>query len=79
MTGGVPHFTGKVGQSTVSQRQRRSTRRYPLAGMSQEYEKKERPQRPVIGRPPVDGSDEELVKWAEDFANKALGWSGSSK
>jgi hypothetical protein len=29
--------------------------------------------KPVLGRPPVDASDEQLEAWARDFVDQALG------
>lgn len=29
--------------------------------------------KPVLGRPPVDASDEQLEAWAKDFVDQALG------
>ena len=32
--------------------------------------------KPVLGRPPVDGSDEQIEAWAMDFVDQALGTAG---
>lgn len=31
------------------------------------------PARPVLGRPPVEAEDEELVRWVEEFLHAVLG------
>ena len=33
----------------------------------------EPPRRPLLGRPPVDGSDEELGDWIDSFLDQMLG------
>ena len=32
--------------------------------------------RPVLGRPPVDGTDEELDEWVDSFLDQILGAGG---
>jgi hypothetical protein len=34
------------------------------------------PRRPVLGRPPVDGTDEELDEWVISFIDQMLGPEG---
>ena len=31
---------------------------------------------PVLGRPPIDGSEEQIEAWAKDFVDQALGTAG---
>ena len=33
----------------------------------------DKPQRPVLGRPPVEGGEEELEAWVEGFLDAILG------